>query len=164
MAVSRVIAGVLEDSSGKTPGKLLEIFSRIAKGKPAGNIGSTLPGTLPTLRAGCFSKSTVTAFSSFSDFRLETALPVQLVCCQDSRKMCKSIFWTSESALPKLMRRQLLRNFWVNIGAHKRHKRFFTIFLSPAHKFYTIFSDAGKKLKGNLPKGSLDKRCSPPPT
>ena len=53
--VSGVFAGVLEESSGKIPGKLLEKFSpefsrnamnsRIwgtGKGKPAGDIGSTL--------------------------------------------------------------------------------------------------------------------------
>ena len=41
------------------------------KGKPAANIGSTLPWTLcrPSVR-GCFSKSTVPAFSSFSDFQV----------------------------------------------------------------------------------------------
>ena len=53
VAVSGVFAGVLEESSGKISGKLLEFFpesrnamnSRISgtgKGKPAGNIGSTL--------------------------------------------------------------------------------------------------------------------------
>ena len=31
VAVSGVFAGVLQESSGKVPGKLLEIFSRIAK-------------------------------------------------------------------------------------------------------------------------------------
>ena len=57
MAVSGVFAGVLEESAGKTPGKLLEncpesrnaLHSRISgtgKGKPAANIGSTLPWTL----------------------------------------------------------------------------------------------------------------------
>ena len=78
MAVSGVFAGVLEESSRKISGKLLEKFSRIAKmlqilgfrapGK------ANLPGTLgphcrdlvPTFPAGCFLKSTVPAFSSFS--------------------------------------------------------------------------------------------------
>ena len=38
------------------------------KGKPAGNLGLTLPG--PTLRAECFLTSTVPAFSSFSDIQV----------------------------------------------------------------------------------------------
>ena len=67
MAVSGVFAGVLEESSGKIAGKLLEIFpgprnalnSRIlgtAKGKPATNIGwvHTALDLAPTFRAGCF--------------------------------------------------------------------------------------------------------------
>ena len=80
MAVSGVFAGVLEESPGKIPGKLLErifpnrqmlqILGFRAPGK------ANLPGTLgphcrdlvPTFRAGCFSKSTVPAFSSFLDW------------------------------------------------------------------------------------------------
>ena len=42
-------------------------ISGTGKGKPAGNIGSTLPGPCPTFHAGCFLRSTVPAFSSFSD-------------------------------------------------------------------------------------------------
>ena len=79
-AVSGVCSGVLEENSGKVPGKLLEIFpepqnathSRISgtgKGKPAGNLGSTLPGPCPNLARGVFLKSTVPAFSSFSDYK-----------------------------------------------------------------------------------------------
>ena len=66
MAVSGVCAGVLEQSSGKIPGKLLDFFfsesrnalnSRIlgtGKGKPARNLGSTLPGPCPHLPCGVF--------------------------------------------------------------------------------------------------------------
>ena len=81
VAVSRNFPGVPEENSGKVPRKLLENLCRIAKchkfydgghgkGKPAENLGSTLPWTLsqPSVR-GYFVKSTVTAFSSFSDLR-----------------------------------------------------------------------------------------------
>ena len=72
--------GSVRGFSGKTPGKSREncwkIFpesgnatnSRISgtgKGKPAGNLGSTLPGPCPHLPCGVFLKSTVPAFSSF---------------------------------------------------------------------------------------------------
>ena len=78
MAVSGVCLGVLQENSRKVPGKLLVKFCRIAKctnsmisgtgkGKPAGNLGSTLPDLVPTFRAACFLKSTVPAFSSFSE-------------------------------------------------------------------------------------------------
>ena len=75
VAVSGVCPGVLEENSGKIAGK----FSRIGKcykfwdfGRPA---KANLPGTLgphcrdlvPTYPAGCFLKSAVPAFSSFSD-------------------------------------------------------------------------------------------------
>ena len=64
MAVSGIRSGVLEENCGKVPGKLLgKIFpesrnatnSRISgtgKGKPAGNLGSTLPGPCPHLPCG----------------------------------------------------------------------------------------------------------------
>ena len=72
MAVSGICLGV----PGKIPGKLREqkflnrkmlYISRTSgtgKGKPAGDLGSTLPGTLsqPSVQ-GVFLKSTVTAFS-----------------------------------------------------------------------------------------------------
>ena len=78
MAVSGVLAGVLEESFGKVPGKLLEKF--FPKHEMQQMLGfrapgkANLPGTLgphcqdlvPTFRAGCFLKSTVPAFSSFS--------------------------------------------------------------------------------------------------
>ena len=65
VAVSGVLAGVLEESPRKIPGKLLDNFpespnatnSRISgtgKGKPAGNLGSTLPGPCPNLPCGVF--------------------------------------------------------------------------------------------------------------
>ena len=68
MTVSGLFAGVLEEKSGNISGKLLEktnpesrsaLNSRIsgtAKGKPAANIGSTLPWTLsrPSSVAGVF--------------------------------------------------------------------------------------------------------------
>ena len=54
MAVSGVCSGVPEENSGKIAGKIflnremLQIlgFRGTGKGKPAGNLGSTLPGTL----------------------------------------------------------------------------------------------------------------------
>ena len=65
MAVSGVCSGVPEENSGKVPGKLLEIFSEsrnatnsmisdTGKGKPAGNLGLTLPGPCPHLPCGVF--------------------------------------------------------------------------------------------------------------
>ena len=74
--------GSVRGFSRKTPGKSREncwkIFpesrnatnSRIwgtGKGQPAGNLGSTLPGPRPHLPCGMFLKSTVPAFSSFSE-------------------------------------------------------------------------------------------------
>ena len=78
VAVFRVCSGVPEENSGKVAGKLLDIFpesqnaanSRIlgtGKGKPATNLGSTLPGRCPHLLRRVFLRSTVPAFSSFSD-------------------------------------------------------------------------------------------------
>ena len=82
MAVSGVCSGVLRENSGKVPGKIagkcfpnremLQILGFRAPGN------ANLPGTLgphcrdlvPTFRAGCFLKSTVPAFSGFSDFFL----------------------------------------------------------------------------------------------
>ena len=73
MAVSGVCSGGSRGKSGKVPGKWLDKFSRIAKcnkgtgkGKPAANLGSTLPGRCPHLPCGVFFKSTVPAFSSLS--------------------------------------------------------------------------------------------------
>ena len=88
MAVSGILAGVLEESPGKIPGKLLEncspespnaTNSRISgtgKGKPAGNLGSPhCRDLVPTFRAGCFlKKSTVPAFSSFSEHNLDITI------------------------------------------------------------------------------------------
>ena len=66
VAVSGVLAGVLEQSPGKIPGKLLEkcfpnrqmlqlLDFGHREGKPAGNLGSTLPGPCPHLPCGvCF--------------------------------------------------------------------------------------------------------------
>ena len=42
-------------------------ISVTGKGKPAGNLGSTLPGACRHLPCGVFLKSTVPAFSSFSE-------------------------------------------------------------------------------------------------
>ena len=42
-------------------------ISGTGKGKPAGNLGSTLPRPCPHLPCGVFLKSTVPAFSSFSE-------------------------------------------------------------------------------------------------
>ena len=79
VAVTGVCSGVLRENSGKVPGKIagkffpnremLQILGCRAPGK------ANLPGTLgrhcrdlvPTFRAGCFLKSTVPAFSSFSE-------------------------------------------------------------------------------------------------
>ena len=75
VAVSGVYSGVLEENSRESPGKIAgkcfpnrEVLqnSRIsgtAKGKPAGNLGKTLPGPCPHLPCGCVLKSTVPAFS-----------------------------------------------------------------------------------------------------
>ena len=68
MAVSGVFAEVLEESSGKTPGKLLEIFPE-SQNATNTRIRPYCQDLVPTFRAGCFLKSTVPAFSSFSDFR-----------------------------------------------------------------------------------------------
>ena len=76
MAVSGVCSGVPEENSRKAPRKLLDNFSKLrnatnsgfsgtGKGKPAANLGSTLPGPCPHLPRGVFLKSTVPAFSSF---------------------------------------------------------------------------------------------------
>ena len=76
VAVSGVFAGVLEESSREIPGKLVENFSELrnalnsrisgtGKGKPA-EVHTALDIVL-TFRGGCFSQSTVPAFSSFSD-------------------------------------------------------------------------------------------------
>ena len=65
VAVSGVCSGVPEENSGKVPGKLQKMFpelqnatnSRISgtrKGKPAGNIWSTLPGPCSHLPCGVF--------------------------------------------------------------------------------------------------------------
>ena len=61
VAVSGVCSGVLQENSGKIPGKLpnrkmLQIpgFQGTGKGKPAGNLGSTLPGPRPHLPCGMF--------------------------------------------------------------------------------------------------------------
>ena len=66
MAVSGVCPGVLEENSRKVPGKIAGKLlpksrnatkSRISgtgKGKPAGNLGSTLPGPCPHLPCGVF--------------------------------------------------------------------------------------------------------------
>ena len=79
VAVSGVFAGVLQENSGKIQGKIAGFFpetrnnalncriSGTGKGKPAGNLGPTLQDLVPTFRAGCFLKSTVPAFLSFSD-------------------------------------------------------------------------------------------------
>ena len=76
VAVSGVCLGVPEENSGKAPGNSWKclagapnaVNSRISgtrKGKPAGNLGSTLPGPCPQVPCGAFLKSTVPAFSSF---------------------------------------------------------------------------------------------------
>ena len=78
VAVSGVYSGVLQENSRKVPGKLLGKFLPGTGEKILGFRGpgkANLPGTLgphcgdlvPTFRAGCFLKSTVPAFSSFSD-------------------------------------------------------------------------------------------------
>ena len=62
VAVSGVFAGVLQESRGKIPGKYFPespnaTNSRISgtgKGKPAGNLGSTLPGPCHHLPCGVF--------------------------------------------------------------------------------------------------------------
>ena len=65
MAVSGVCSGVPEKNSGKIVGKLLDFpesrhatNSRIStimqKRRPAGNLGSTLPGPCPHLPCGVF--------------------------------------------------------------------------------------------------------------
>ena len=74
--------GSVRGFSRKTPGKSRESCwkkcpesrnatnSRISgtgKGKPAGNLGPHCRHLVPTFRAGCFLKSTVPAFSSFSE-------------------------------------------------------------------------------------------------
>ena len=71
--------GSVRGFSRKTPGKSREncwknfpesrnatcsSISGTGKGKPAGNLGPTLPDLVPTFRAGCFLKSTVPAISS----------------------------------------------------------------------------------------------------
>ena len=80
--LSRLFLGSLREFWRKVPGKFREncwkIFpespnatnSRISgtgKGKPAGTLGPQCRDLVPTFRAGCFLKSTVPAFSSFSD-------------------------------------------------------------------------------------------------
>ena len=79
MAVCGMRSGVAEENSGKVPGKLLEKFC--PKHEMLHILGFRAPGRqtcrepwvdtardlVPTFRAGCFSKSTVPAFSSFSD-------------------------------------------------------------------------------------------------
>ena len=79
VAVSGVCSGVLEENSRKVPGKLLENFSRIAKCCKFQDFGHrerqtcrelwahTADNLVPAFRAGCFLKSTVPAFSSFSE-------------------------------------------------------------------------------------------------
>ena len=66
MAVSGVFAGggKFRGNSGKTAGKFPE--SRNAMNSRISGTGKSLD-LVPTFRAGCFSKSTVPAFSSFSD-------------------------------------------------------------------------------------------------
>ena len=92
VAVSRICPGGPEENSGKVPGKsagkffpndreMLQILGFRAPGK------ANLPGTLGrhswdlvcTLRAGCFLKSTVPAFSSFSDVTKRSKLSMQAV-------------------------------------------------------------------------------------
>ena len=77
VAVSGVFAGVLE----KIPGKLLENFSRIVKCYKFWDFGHrerqtcrepwvhTARDLVPTFQVGCFLKSTVPAFSSFSELQ-----------------------------------------------------------------------------------------------
>ena len=98
MAVSGpgVCSGVLQKKIWENPGKIAgKLFpnrernatsSRISgtgKGKPAGNLGSTLPGPRPHLPCGMFLKPTVPAISSFSYYRhmkLSAKWPCSLAC------------------------------------------------------------------------------------
>ena len=75
VAVSGVCSGVLEENSGKIAGKFLPesrnatIISRISgtgKGKPAGNLGPTLPGPCPHLPCGVFSEIDSSSLLEFS--------------------------------------------------------------------------------------------------
>ena len=74
------VRGFTRENSGKVPGKLRKKFpepqdatnSRISgagKGKPAANLGLTLPGPYPHLPCGVFFESAVPGFSGWKSFK-----------------------------------------------------------------------------------------------
>ena len=69
VAVSGVCSGVPEENSGKVPGNCWKNFpeSQNATNSRISGTGKGKPVPGPSFRAGCFLKSTVRAFSSFSD-------------------------------------------------------------------------------------------------
>ena len=74
MAVSGVCSGLPEENSGKareilTNREMLQIpgFGAPGKANLPRTLGRHCPDLVPTFRAGCFLKSTVPAFSIFSE-------------------------------------------------------------------------------------------------
>ena len=129
MAVSGVCAGVLEENCWKVPGKLLEIFPRILPNATNSRISGTgkanLPGTLgrhsrdlvPTFRAGCFSKSTVPAFSSFSDKRTQENEAMKTMKTMNIHRLRRFLFIISSLHGRKTPSRQHTPPFRVrNLG------------------------------------------------